>query len=313
MPRVSVIIPTFNRPAHVAKCLESLARMKAPRGGLEVVVVDDGGSETLLAIVAPFASRINARLLRQENAGPAAARNRGALAARGEILLFTDDDCRPHPLWARRMVAALERGGTGALAGGATFNQLRGWPCSDASQLIVALVYEFYNADAMGARFFASNNMGCWREAFVERGGFNADFRRSASEDRELCDRWRALGGRLVFEPRAVIGHRHALTLRKYWGQHFFSGRGANLYHRLRSVRGSGKMTEDMGFHARLPGMMWRRLPPMGARRAATMLVLLGVWQVANAAGFFWDRWQSPELPDVDPFPPPLREGAAPG
>lgn len=95
----SLIIPTYARPKQLGNCLESLTQLIAPRSGFEIIIVDDGNPESLEPVVAPFREKLNLRLLRQENGGPAKARNTGAAAARGRHLAFTDDDCRPEPNW----------------------------------------------------------------------------------------------------------------------------------------------------------------------------------------------------------------------
>lgn len=82
---VSVIIPTFNRSALVDRCIRSL--VSADAAGLEIVVVDDGGSDDTEAVVAG-----RAVYLRQSNAGPAAARNNGAAHSHGAFVAFIDSD-----------------------------------------------------------------------------------------------------------------------------------------------------------------------------------------------------------------------------
>src|SRR6476646_2250111 len=80
----SVIIPTRGRPEQLRRCVESLARLDWPVDGFELLVVDDGGGgldEGSLQAACP-----NLRLIRQEHAGPAAARNRGAREAKNERL-----------------------------------------------------------------------------------------------------------------------------------------------------------------------------------------------------------------------------------
>lgn len=96
LPFVSVIIPTYNRKESLLRTLDSLARQTYPAERFEVIVVDDGGSDGTEMIAQqsfPFALCY----IRQQNQGAATARNRGAAEARGEILIFLDDDITVAP------------------------------------------------------------------------------------------------------------------------------------------------------------------------------------------------------------------------
>lgn len=96
-PRLSVVIPTYERADRIARLLDQLAAQTLAPGAFEVVVVDDGSREDprprIEAVKRPFHLVVE----RQKNAGAAAARHRGAQLARGEILLFIDDDMIPSP------------------------------------------------------------------------------------------------------------------------------------------------------------------------------------------------------------------------
>ncbi|MBE7561352.1 glycosyltransferase family 2 protein, partial [bacterium] len=100
-PAVSVVIPVYNDAERLAACLAALAAQEGVAGGFEVVVVDDGSSDGPEAVVAEYAF---ARLVRQEKAGPAAARNRGAAEARAPLLAFIDSDCIPRPDWLAQLI-----------------------------------------------------------------------------------------------------------------------------------------------------------------------------------------------------------------
>jgi GT2 family glycosyltransferase len=169
--------------------------------------------------------------------------------------------------------------------GGHTVNGLPGNPFAAASQLIVDLVYAHYNAEPGRGRFIASNNLAVRMDALLRAGGFDAAFR--TSEDRELCDRWLAGGGRIVLAPEAVVEHAHPLTLDRFAAQHFAYGRGAHRFHRARARRGSGRFIDETRFHARLPALLRDAAPR--PRLAALLLV----WQAANAAGFAWEALTS--------------------
>lgn len=103
-PLVSCILPVYNGAAHLRDALESvLAQQYAPT---EIVAVDDGSTDGSPGILAACGSRV--RVIRQPNGGPAAARNAGIHAARGELIAFLDQDDRWHPRKLARQVAHLQ-------------------------------------------------------------------------------------------------------------------------------------------------------------------------------------------------------------
>lgn len=291
LPFFSVIVPTRDRPAQLAECLRALARLDYPKERFEVVVVDDGSVNGLPEKLSDeFRESLDVRLLAQANAGPAAARNHGAPVARGRFLAFTDDDCAPEPNWLRALAARFAED-PDAIVGGRTLNALPANPYSETSQLIIEVVYEHFNADrggdSGGARFFASNNLAVSAERFRAVEGFDRSFR--TSEDRELCDRWLARGSRLTYAPEAVIRHAHALTLRTLWRQHFGYGRGARRFHNARASRGAGRFKPDLAFYLKLLRAPFSRAR---AHPSALMSALLFWSQLANAAGFFYQRFR---------------------
>ncbi|MFL6230757.1 MAG: glycosyltransferase [Pyrinomonadaceae bacterium] len=293
----SIIVPTYQRHAQLARCLATLARLDYPRERCEVVVVDDGSEPGVDEVVEQFHERLDLKLLAQANAGPAAARNRGARAARGEFLIFTDDDCLPAQDYLRALAARL-CAAPAALVGGRTVNALAGNPYSATSQLIIDVVYDYYNGDGAGddggartrdggaraARFFASNNFAVGAAQFHAAGGFDERFR--CSEDRDFCDRWLARGGEMTYAPEAVVQHAHALDAGSLWRQHFGYGRGARRFHRGRAARGGRAFKPDPAFYTRLLSAAVRQ-PRVS--RALALTTLLAWAQAANAAGFFYE------------------------
>ncbi len=106
LPFVSVVVPVRDGSERLPFCLTALEDQHYPPHRFEVLVVDDGSTETLAPLVGKFA---HARLLSCPPMGPAAARNAGVEAARGEFVAFTDADCIPNPDWLLRGIAALHR------------------------------------------------------------------------------------------------------------------------------------------------------------------------------------------------------------
>ena len=281
----SVIIPTHNRPEAIRRCLDALALQALPSGSFEVIVVDDGSTHPLSLDPKAWAHAFPLTLIRQENSGPAGARDRGAREARGELLALTDDDCLPTPGWLPAFVAA-SRQHPKALLGGTTFNGLPENMGAETSQFILDLVYEHFNRGE-DCYFFASNNIACPREAYWECGGFDAGFPWAAAEDRDFCDRWRMQQRPLRKVPDALLEHRHGQGLWQFLRMHYRYGRGAYLYQQKRRERQSGTMQEDLGFHTRLVSMLRRRMAgrPLGYNLSIGIRLL--AWQVANACGFF--------------------------
>jgi glycosyltransferase involved in cell wall biosynthesis len=287
----SVIIPTYARPNQLVGCLESMTRLQPPATGYEVIVVDDGNPQPLEETVKPYRDRLRLTLLRQANAGPGVARNAGARAARGQYLAFTDDDCWPDPNWLVAMARGFERAPENLL-GGRIVNLLTQNCYSTTSQVILDVIYSFFNDNPDAARFFASNNIAVAAKSFVAFGGFDRHFRVGA-EDRDFCNRWLHSGNRMTYVPEAIVRHAHELTLRTFCKQHFSYGRGALHYHRLLRQRGSGRMRDEMGVHWRLRRLLRLPLSRLPMRQALKVLPLLLVWQGANAAGFLYEASRS--------------------
>ena len=107
-PRYSVVVPAYQAAGTLDACLAALARQTVPPGSYEVIVVDDGSTDGTASI----AEAAGVTLLRQDHAGAAAARNCGAVAARGDLLLFTDCGLRPRAELDRRPHGALLRSGS---------------------------------------------------------------------------------------------------------------------------------------------------------------------------------------------------------
>jgi GT2 family glycosyltransferase len=292
-PFVSIIIPTYGRPRHLSLCLQSIACLEYPPTHFEVIVIDDGSEAPLETVVAPFSSEFAVTLLTQSHAGPAAARNAGAAQAKGELLAFTDDDCRPNADWLQALAARFAAAPHCAI-GGRTLNARPGNPCSAASQLIIELVYAHYNPNLDRARFFATNNLAVPTKQFRMLDGFDAASFPFASEDRDFCDRWLLRGWRMIYAPEAVVYHAHDLTLRSFWRQHFEYGRGAFRFHRARTRRGSGRFIRELSFHLNLPRLLRRFFPRVSVQRTMSLLGLLIVWQIANLAGFVWESMRRP-------------------
>lgn len=283
-----MIIPAFNRPAATARCVGALRLLTPTPGAFEVLVIDDGSNPPLtLGGLTEGDDGPRVRIIRQDNAGPAAARNAGARAALGRLLAFTDNDCAPDPGWLTALWQAhLEN--PVALLGGVTVNAARASVPAQASQDLLAFLYADMERRRYDAPFFASNNLAVGSERFAELGGFDTSFPLAAGEDREFGDRFFHAGGTLTLVPDAVVRHHHAMTVGRFWRQHHNYGRGALHFQNARAKFGRpGMKPEGPGFYW---GMLSEpfRAPEPGARLRRSALIALS--QLATAAGYAAER-----------------------
>lgn len=284
--KFSIIIPTYNRPERLASCLAAIAQSDYPRDRFEVIVVDDGSKTPLNSIITPLQNKIQIKLLRQENSGPAAARNYGAKMAQGKFLAFTDDDCQPLTNWLSQLATSLEKTPE-AMIGGQTINALVNNSYSTASQQLIDYIYEYYNRNQGKATFFASNNIAMAKSNFDRLGGFDVSFPLAAAEDRDFCDRWQQKYP-MLYVPQAQVKHYHQLSLTSFWRQHFGYGKGAFFFHQLRSQRATKPMeVEPLSFYLDLLAYPLTH-PSEQPRLLISSLFLLS--QVANIMGFLREK-----------------------
>jgi glycosyltransferase involved in cell wall biosynthesis len=289
-PTYSVVVPTYQRGTALERCLHALASQTLERDRFEVIVVDDGSIAPPRAAVARASALLDVRLIEQANAGPASARNAGARAARGEYVVFTDDDCRPDPGWLRASDLSATRH-PGCAIGGRVVNALGDGLYSSASQLLIEFLYDYFNVDVEGGRFFITSNQAQPKRSFHAIGGFDVTFPLAAAEDRDLCDRWREAGLAMVYCDDAIVHHAHALGLHSYCRQHFNYGRGAYHLHRARARRGERPLrVEPPRFYSRLVGYPFGR--GEGAR-AVPLSALMALSQGAYVLGYVSERVRS--------------------
>ena len=218
---VSIVVPTRNRPSDLQHCLGALSRQSGLES-FEILVVDDG-SDDVEAIRSVAAAHAGVRLVRQNGTGPAIARNAGVLAARGGVVCFTDDDCRPEPEWAARLQRALAAGADAA--GGRTLSGRPGDPFAEATEVIVEHL-QWSERDASRVAFAPSNNLASSRSLLL-RLPFDETFPHASGEDRDWCARLLAAGRTIVVVPEAVVRHLPSTGLVAFCRQHVRYGRGA--------------------------------------------------------------------------------------
>ena len=204
--KVSVIVPHYNDLANLSLCLGALQRQTFPLTRIEIIVADNGSPQGVDTIANTIAGR--AKLVVVEERGAGAARNGGVDLATGDVLAFTDSDCRPEPEWLAEGVASLAHHD---LIGGRV-KVLVPDPLHMTQAEAFERVFAFDNEGYVRRKHFSvTANLFCKRDVFKDVGGFRV----GVPEDKDWCHRARQSGYVIGYSPKAVVGH----PARRTWSE----------------------------------------------------------------------------------------------
>jgi len=224
-PRISVVVPTYNRRPRLARVLDGLEQQSVPCELFELVVVDDGSTDDTrgwLEANRERAYRVVA--VRQDNGGPSRARNRGFQEARGELILFLDDDVEPTPtLLAEHLkIHDLERDVVvmGPMASLEYYAQP--WVKWEQEKLEAQYAAMMRGDWEPTFRQFWTGNASVSRDHLVAAGGFDPSYARA--EDIELGRRLHQRGLKFRFNPAARGLHHAERSLGSWVAMHRYYG-----------------------------------------------------------------------------------------
>lgn len=215
--RVSIVIPAYNAQQTIAHTIQALLS-QTYSDSIEIIVVDDGSTDRTSQIVQSFAE---IKYIRQDNAGPAAARNKGASASKGVFILFTDSDCIPHKNWIEKMIGSFLEEKIGVVSGS--------YGIANPKNLLARCIHQeilFRHQTLMPRypRVFGSYNFAVRRHVFFEAGGFDESYRRASGEDNDLSYKIPKKGYRIYFARDALVDHYHPTRIKKYIEEQFRHG-----------------------------------------------------------------------------------------
>ena len=202
--------------------LGCLDQQSYPSEKYEVIVVDDGSMDGTVNFLQARTQKDSVQYVRQPASGPAVARNRGAKVARGDILVFTDDDCLPDTQWLAGLATVYTVGPHITAVGGRVENVNSGEWLHD-----FYLIQDERQLNPKSPRRFLDTANASFRSAeFRQVGGFQERFHFPASEDVELGYRFTAAGHKLHFAPQALVWHQGRTTLSGILAQSWRRGLG---------------------------------------------------------------------------------------
>jgi GT2 family glycosyltransferase/glycosyltransferase involved in cell wall biosynthesis len=209
-PRISVIIPTYNRAELLAQSLDSLVHQSMPPKEFEVVVVNDGSRDGTENVCERFSKKLPIKYVYQENSGIASAKNLGVFCSRAPILFFFDDDdvadkellrehCAAHLKHPDETVAVL---GYTTWSKNMRVTQVMKY-VTDIGQFLFSY-QNLHDGDLLDFTYFWGGRSSCKRSLLVRQGVFNQSFR-FGCEDVELGYRLaRKTGLKVVYHRKAV-------------------------------------------------------------------------------------------------------------
>lgn len=211
-PKVSIIVASYNGASTLKLCLESLQRLNYP--DYEIILVDDGSTDATQQIVSAFPAVRGVR--HEKNFGLSVARNTGIIASSGEIVAFTDSDCRADEDWLYYLVGSLIDSEFVGVGGP---NLL---PPEDSRVAAAVMVSPGGPAHVMltdrEAEHIPGCNMAFYKRALEEIGGFDPIFMK-AGDDVDVCWRLQQGGCKIGFSPSAFVWHYRRSSLGAYLKQ----------------------------------------------------------------------------------------------
>ena len=204
MVKVSIVVPTYNRRELLKECLDSLFNQTYPKDEYEVIVVDDGSTDGTEELLKEYAKNAPCTLkyFKQENRGPAAARNAGIKHAAGDIVCFLDDDCIADKNWIMNMVDKFNEDKVGGVGGKIIV--------TPSDHLIEPKIDQSGLINTWSS--LSGCNMAFKKDILDDINGFDPLFRFGA-EDNDICIRVRLKGYTLKYAPEAIVFLRHSTTL----------------------------------------------------------------------------------------------------
>ncbi len=232
---ISALLTTHNRAHLLPRVLEGLAQQSMDASRFEVVAVDDGSTDATQQVLRGWQNRLNLRVVRQNQAGLAAAKNLGVFMARAPLIVFLDDDDVAEPdLLVQHMGAHLANSDTAlAVLGRTTLApEVADSPLMRHVTEVGCQLFSYSSmkpGQMLDHTAFWGGRSSCKRSLLVRLGVFHPDFR-FGCEDIELGWRLRPHGLRVIYEPRAHTVMIRSLSFEQFCARSYRQGRSQHRF-----------------------------------------------------------------------------------
>ncbi|MCP6761528.1 MAG: glycosyltransferase [Fischerella sp. CENA71] len=236
LPTVSVVIPIYNCETDLPELIDCLFAQTYPKELAEYLLVDNNSSDRTFELLQQIAktSPILIRILSENKIQSSyAARNIGIRAADGQIIAFTDADCRPQPEWLKLLVAPFVNNDVAIVAGEIT--ALAGNSLLEKFAENQQTLSQKHTLNHKFCPYGQTANLAIRQQALEKVGLFRPYL--TTGGDADIC--WRIQQeniGRLEFANKAVVQHRHRTTLKELQNQWRRYGRSNRYLHELYGV-----------------------------------------------------------------------------
>jgi glycosyltransferase involved in cell wall biosynthesis len=229
-PAFSIIIPTYKRIAELKTCLEALSNQSADKDHFEIIVVNDGGDRVIVEDVEAFKDRLSIRYFFLKHRGPAGARNYALAIARGDIVIFLDDDSVPKKGWLDATQSAWKQSpDVDGIGGYIRYEPTDNIYCKTNAHFVNWYLKQ--HSSEQNCTFLITCNAGYKKEILEKVQGFTESFESAAGEDRDLNIRILQMGARLRLDKNIAVYHNRDLSFSGFMRKHTKYGKVARILH----------------------------------------------------------------------------------
>lgn len=236
----SVIIPTYNRRYILGEVLNGYAKQSYQKLIKEIIIIDDGSTDDTVSLVKDFIDSLPFKIIyiRQDNKGPAEARNKGINVASGDMILMTGDDIVPHHDMIKEHFHSHRS---------YDFNKnicVLGktvWPSNMKITAFMKYIQEMGlqfgysiipDENDVPFNFFYTSNISVRRDFLLEGKLFDTGFPYAAWEDIEIAYRLKKRGLRIIYNKNAIGHHHHKISFASFRKRQERSGYAAFIFYK---------------------------------------------------------------------------------